>query len=37
MATEELIVKLDAKTAKLDAKLKKSTTGLVKLEEKTKS
>tara|TARA_R110000744_G_scaffold348033_1_gene453557 strand:- start:894 stop:2693 length:1800 start_codon:yes stop_codon:yes gene_type:complete len=35
MATEELIVKLDAKTAKLDAKLKKSTDGLEKLENKT--
>jgi len=35
MATEELIVKLDARTAKLDAKLKKSTDGLEKLENKT--
>ena len=34
MATEELIVKLDAKTAKLDAKLKTSTTVLEKLENK---
>ena len=35
MATEELIVKLDAKTAKLDAKLNATNDKLVKLAEKT--